>query len=90
MGLIQDVGGGLLLALGLLLAGLVLFLVLALGTQYVRMRRRRPQGKLARAEAELRRSYSKTVSPRTRSQTRSKRPGPAMIPDRFDERLPAC
>lgn len=54
MGLIQDVGGGLLLALGLVLAGLVLFLVLALGTQYVRMRRRRPQGKLARAEAELR------------------------------------
>ncbi|OAN35024.1 hypothetical protein A4X17_11045 [Plantibacter sp. H53] len=54
MGLIQDVGGGLLLALGLLLAGLVLFLVLALGTQYARMRRRRPQGKQARADAELR------------------------------------
>ena len=54
MGLIQDVGGGLLLALGLLLAGLVLFVVLALGTQYVRMRRRRPQGKVARADAELR------------------------------------
>lgn len=54
MGLIQDVGGGLLLALGLLLAGLVLFLVLALGTQYVRMRRRRPQEKQARADAEVR------------------------------------
>lgn len=54
MGLIQDVGGGLLLALGLLLAGLMVFLVLALGTQYVRMRRRRPQGKLERADAELR------------------------------------
>ncbi|MBD8536649.1 hypothetical protein ITJ66_06115 [Plantibacter sp. VKM Ac-2885] len=54
MGLIQDVGGGLLLALGLLLAGLVVFLVLALGTQYVRMRRRRPRGKEARADAELR------------------------------------
>ncbi|WP_285024973.1 hypothetical protein [Plantibacter sp. ME-Dv--P-122b] len=54
MGLIQDVGGGLLLALGLLLAGLVIFLVFALGTQYVRMRRRQPRGKLARADAELR------------------------------------
>lgn len=54
MGLIQDVGGGLLLALGLLLAGLVLFLVLALGTQYVRMRRRRPPGKQTRADAAVR------------------------------------
>lgn len=54
MGLIQDVGGGLLLALGLLLAGLVLFLVLALGTQYVRMRRQQPRGKLTCADAELR------------------------------------
>ncbi|ROR76062.1 hypothetical protein SAMN06295974_3790 [Plantibacter flavus] len=54
MGLIHELGAGIMLTLGLLIAALTIFIALGLGRQYKRMRQSLPRGKRARADAELR------------------------------------